>query len=307
MTQYLAKRLAFLIPVLLGITLLVFGMRALIPGDPVEMMTFGQMATPEQKAELRAFFGLDKPLPVQYLQYMGQLLKGDLGKSIRTRQPVAKELFVRYPNTIKLAVASLAVAAALGITAGVVAAVGKDGPLDLISMTLSLVGVSMPAFWLGLLLIFFFGVRLRWFPVMGSQSLRHLVLPSFTLGFIYAAIIARMVRSTLLEVLSQDYVRTARAKGLSERVVIYKHALRNAMIPVITILGLQFGYMLGGAFIIEVVFAYRGVGELAVQSIQYRDFPMIQAITLAVALTTVMVNLGVDLMYSLLNPPVRYG
>lgn len=307
MSQYLAKRFALLLPALLGITILVFGMRAVIPGDPVAMMTFGQMATPEYRAELRAYFGLDKPLPAQYLHYMGHLLRGDLGRSIRTRQPVLDELVVRYPNTIRLALASLSVAVLLGVTAGVMAAVGKDGPLDFISMTLSMIGVSMPAFWLGLLLIFTLGVRLQWFPVMGSGTWRHLVMPAFTLGFIYAAIIARMTRSTLLEVLSQDYVRTARAKGLSERVVIYKHALRNAMIPVITILGLQFGYMLGGAFVIEVVFAYRGIGELAVQSIQYRDFPMIQAITLSVALTTVMVNMGVDLFYSLLNPQVRYG
>ncbi len=307
MSQYLAKRFALLLPALSGITILVFGMRAVIPGDPVAMMTFGQMATPEYRAELRAYFGLDKPLPAQYLHYMGHLLRGDLGRSIRTRQPVLDELVVRYPNTIRLALASLSVAVLLGVTAGVMAAVGKDGPLDFISMTLSMIGVSMPAFWLGLLLIFTLGVRLQWFPVMGSGTWRHLVMPAFTLGFIYAAIIARMTRSTLLEVLSQDYVRTARAKGLSERVVIYKHALRNAMIPVITILGLQFGYMLGGAFVIEVVFAYRGIGELAVQSIQYRDFPMIQAITLSVALTTVMVNMGVDLFYSLLNPQVRYG
>ncbi len=307
MRQHLCKRCLLLIPVLLGITILVFSMRAFIPGDPVDMMLFGQMATQEHKDELRAYFGLDRPLPAQYVHYMSHLFRGDLGNSIRTRQPVLKELMVRYPNTIRLAVGGLTIAIVLGITAGVMAAVGKDGPIDFISMTISLIGVSMPAFWLGLLLIFTFGVRLGWFPVMGSDTWRHLILPSFTLGFIYAAIIARMTRSTMLEVLSQDYVRTARAKGLSERVVTYKHALRNAMIPVVTILGLQFGYMLGGAFIIEVVFAYRGVGELAVQSIQYRDFPMIQAITLVVALSTVLVNLGVDVVYSLLNPQVRYG
>ncbi len=307
MIQYLLKRVVLLIPVLLGLTVLVFSMRALIPGDPIDIMMMGQVSSQEHRDELRAYFGLDRSLPAQYIHYMGHLFRGDLGTSIRTRQPVLDEIVARYPNTLKLAFSGLMVAVLLGVSAGVMAAVKKDGPVDLICMSASLLGVSMPAFWLGLLLIFTLGVRIAWLPVMGSDSWRHLILPAFTLGFIYAAIIARMTRSTMLEVLTQDYVRTARAKGLSERVVIYKHALRNAVIPVVTILGLQLGIMLGGAFVIEVVFAFRGLGELGVQSIQYRDFPMIQSITLVVAVSTVLINLGVDLMYTFLNPQVRYG
>lgn len=308
MLRYLTRKLSILPLILLGITILVFLMRALVPGDPVDMMLFGQYATPESKAELRAHLGLDKPLPVQYTIFMTNLLKGDLGKSARTRDSVSKEIMIRYPNTLKLAFASLALAILLGIPTGVLAAVHKDRPLDMILMILVSVGVSMPAFWLSFILMYFFGVRLEWLPVMGSEEgIKSLIMPAGTLGLIYASIIGRLTRSGMLEILSHDYIRTARAKGLKESVVLYRHALRNAIVPVVTIIGLQFGYLLGGAFIVETVFVYTGLGELAVRSIGFRDFPMVQGITLFIAFTTVMVNLAVDLLYSVVNPQIRYG
>lgn len=307
MLRYLARKLALLPLILIGITLLVFLMRALVPGDPVDMMLFGQYATPESKAELRTHLGLDQPLPVQYGIFLRNLLKGDLGTSARTRDSVAKEVMVRYPNTLKLAFASLILAIAIGIPIGVLAAVHKDSVIDLILMLVVSVGVSMPAFWLAFILMYFFGVRLQWLPVMGADGFANLVMPAATLGLIYASIIARLTRSGMLEILSQDYIRTARAKGLSNTIVLYRHALRNAIVPVVTIIGLQFGYLLGGAFIVETVFVYTGLGELAVRSIGFRDFPMVQGITLCIALTTIFVNLTVDLVYGLVNPQIRYG
>jgi peptide/nickel transport system permease protein len=307
MFQYIGRKLAVLPLILLGITLLVFLMRALVPGDPVDMMLFGQYATPESKAELRAHLGLDKSLPIQYGIFMTNLLKGDLGTSARTRDSVAKEIVIRYPNTIKLALASLAIAVMLGIPTGVIAAVKKDTIIDVGAMLLVSIGVSMPAFWLAFIFMYFFGVRLEWLPVMGADGWLNLIMPASTLGLIYASIIGRLTRSGMLEILFHDYVRTARAKGLPESLVVYRHALRNAMIPVVTIIGLQFGYLLGGAFIVETVFVYTGLGELAVRSIGFRDFPMVQGITLCIAMTTVLINLTIDLLYGLLNPQIRYG
>lgn len=306
MTTYILKRLVLVVPVLIGVSILVFAMRLLVPGDPVKIMLFGQGSTPEAEAELRETLGLNLPVHVQYIKWISGVVRGDLGKSIRSRNPVTFEIAARYPNTIRLAVCSLILAVSIGVLTGVAAAVKKDSFWDLFSTLLSLIGISMPAFWLGLLMIYFFAVKLGWFPVMGSETPAHLVLPTATMGLIASAISSRMTRSSMLEVLGQDYIRTARAKGLSERVVIYKHALKNALIPVVTIVGLQFGYLLGGAFIIEVVFAYHGIGEAALQAIQFRDFPMIQGIVLLVSSTTVLINLVVDLLYSLLNPRIRY-
>ncbi len=307
MHRYIVRKLATAIPVFLLITVLVFLMRALVPGDPVDIMTLGQQVDAETREGLRHTLGLDKPLPLQYVHYMGDLLRLDMGNSARTRQPVIAEIKVRYPRTITLAFSSLVVAVLLGVAAGVVSAVKKDTVIDLLVSTLVSLGVSMPSFWLGLLLMFKFGVDWKILPVMGYGSLRHLVLPSLTLGLIFSAVIARMVRSSLLEVLRLDYIRTARAKGLSGIRVIYRHAMRNAMVPVVTIIGLQLGFLLGGAFIIEAVFAYPGLGELAVKSIQYRDFPVVQGITLVITGTTVVVNLLVDVAYGYLNPQIRYG
>lgn len=306
MGQYIAKRLVFLIPVLIGITILVFLMRVLVPGDPVDIMLFGQPSTPEIRENLRERLGLNEPIIVQYGIFISGALRGDLGHSMRTRQPVTEEIATHFPNTIKLTMASLGVAILIGIFTGVLSAIYKDSWIDIISMLISLVGISMPAFWLGLLLIMNVGVRVSWIPVMGSGTWRHLILPAFTLGLIASAIIARMTRSCMLDVLQKDYIRTARAKGVTEKFIIYKHALRNALIPVVTIVGMQFGYLLGGAFIIEIVFNYTGIGVTAINAIMWRDFPMIQGITLLVAFTFVTVNLVVDLIYCFLNPQIRF-
>ncbi len=307
MLAYLTRRLLMLVPVILGVLALTFLMRALIPGDPILIMFQGEMPpSPELVAELRRELGLDAPLPVQFANYVAGVLQGDLGRSVRTRRPVAVEIAERYPSTVLLTLASLLIATGVGLTTGILAALYKGTPIDTVTMFLALFGLSMPAFWFGLLMIQWFGVNLRWFPVMGSGSWRHLVLPALTLGLIASTIQARIVRSSMLEVLNSDYVRTARAKGLREGLVILRHALKNALIPLITILGLQVGGLLGGAFIIETVFAWRGIGELAVNAISQRDFPVVQGVIVVVAITYVLVNLVVDLTYRLLDPRIRY-
>jgi ABC-type dipeptide/oligopeptide/nickel transport system permease component len=295
------------VPTLLAISALVFLMQVLVPGDPVDVMTLGQQIDVAGKEALRRELGLDRPVPIQYLSYLAGLLRLDLGTSVRNRQPVLDEIRVRYPNTLLLAFTSLAVAVLLGLVTGILGAVYQGTFLDFATAILATLGLSIPAFWLGLLLMFQFGVNWRLLPVMGYGSWRHLVLPALTLGLIYAAAIARMVRSSLLDVLRLDYIRTARSKGLAERRVLFRHALMNAMIPVVTIVGLQLGALLGGAFIIEVVFAFPGIGELAIKAIQFRDFPVIQGVTLVIAVTTVLVNLAVDILYGLLNPQIQYA
>jgi ABC-type dipeptide/oligopeptide/nickel transport system permease component len=304
---YLIRRLLFVIPVVIGVLTLVFLMRVLVPGDPIEIMFLGQVPPdPDTVADIRRELGLDKPLALQYVQYVVGVAQGDLGKSVRTRRPVLDEIRDRYPNTLILAAASLVVALVIGLTTGVLAAVYKDSWIDNLTMFIALFGLSMPAFWFGLMMIQTFGVYLRWFPVMGSGSFRHLIMPALTLGLIASTVQARVARSSMLEVLSSDYVRTARAKGLSRAVVILRHALRNALVPTMTILGLQVGGLLGGAFIIEAVFAWHGVGELAVQAISQRDFPVIQGIIVVVATTYVLVNVLIDLSYRLLDPRIEY-
>jgi len=306
-TTYLIRRLLLLIPVVVGVLTLIFLMRALVPGDPIEIMFLGQMPpNPETVEEIRRELGLDKSLPMQYVSYLAGAARGDLGISIRTRRPVLTEIRERYPNTLILTAASLFVALVVGVATGVLAAVYKDTLLDTVIMVVALFGLSMPAFWFGLLMIGFFGVQLRWFPVMGSDSWRHLVMPALTLGLIASTVQARITRSSMLEVLNADYVRTARAKGLQERLVILRHGLKNALIPTVTVLGLQVGGLLGGAFIIETVFAWHGIGELAVQAITQRDFPLIQGIIAVVAVTYVLVNLVVDIIYRWLDPRITY-
>lgn len=296
-----------MIPVVIGVLSLVFLMRALVPGDPIEIMFLGQIPPdPDTVAEIRRELGLDVSLPRQYVNYLAGAARGDLGKSIRTRRPVLTEIRDRYPNTLLLTLASLIVALIVGVVTGVLAAVHKDTMLDTLTMVLALFGLSMPAFWFGLLMIGFFGVQLRWFPVMGSGSWKHLVMPAVTLGLIASTVQARVTRSSMLEVLNSDYIRTARAKGLQERGIIVRHAVKNALIPTITVLGLQVGGLLGGAFIIETVFAWHGIGELAVQAITQRDFPLIQGIIAVVAVTYVIVNLFVDIAYCWLDPRITY-
>jgi peptide/nickel transport system permease protein len=306
-TAYVLRRLLLTIPVLLAVVTLVFAIRPLVPGDPVEIMFFGQPPNAEVVANIRQQLGLDKSLPEQYVLYVSNVLRGDLGTSITTRQPVMQEIASRYPATLKLAIGAFLVSAVVGLGSGILAAVYKDSLVDTVAMIAATAGISMPAFWFGLLAIYLFSVNLGWFSVIPDGSPKSLVLPAVTLGLIASSIVARLVRSAMLEVLGQEYVQTARAKGLTERRVVLHHALRNAAIPVVTIVGLQFGGLLTGAFIIEAVFAWHGIGELAVQAFAKRDFPMIQGITLVVATTYVLVNLVVDVIYAALDPRITYS
>ncbi len=302
--NYIFRRLLHIIPVLFGVTLLTFSMLHLIPGDPAQILA-GPDASARDIKSLRQQMGLDRPLAVQYVGYLEGLARGDLGRSMSTRRPVLEELMDRFPNTLILAVAGVGVAVLLGIPIGVFAAIRARTMVDHAAMVLALLGISAPAFWLGFILMMVFSVHLGWFPSAGYRSWGHLVLPAFTLGSGAMAIVARMTRSSLLEVLNQDYVRTARAKGLPEVLVIAKHALRNALIPTTTVVGLSFGSLLGGAVLTEMVFAWPGLGRLIVYSIGIRDLPVIQGAVLLLALTFVLVNLGVDLLYGLIDPRVR--
>jgi ABC-type dipeptide/oligopeptide/nickel transport system permease component len=302
---YFLRRVLLTIPVWFAILTLVFLMRPLVPGDPVKIMFFGRANSAEVVENMRRDLGLDKPLWNQYLIYVKGVLQGDLGTSITTKRPVLDEIKERYPETLKLAIASLFVSTLVGLVAGILAAVYKDSLIDTMAMIFALAGLSMPAFWFGLLMIYFFSVRLGWFSVIPDGSLKSLVMPAVTLGLIASSVIARLVRSSMLEVLGQDYIRTARAKGLTERRVLLRHGLGNALIPIVTILGLQFGGLLSGAFIIEAVFAWHGIGELGVNAFAKRDFPLIQGIVLVVATSYVLVNLAVDLIYAFLDPRIK--
>jgi ABC-type dipeptide/oligopeptide/nickel transport system permease component len=282
-------------------------MRVLVPGDPVQLMFAGQYSDPVVEAQMRHKFGLDKPLPTQFVEYVEGVAHGDLGFSITAQQPVTKLIEAHYPYTVVLTLTSLSIAVTIGLITGILSALRKDTIIDLVSMIFALAGLSMPAFWLGLLLIYVFAVDLGWFPVLGSMSAKGLVLPSVTLGVIASAVTARLVRSTMIDVLNEDYIRTARAKGIVETRVVLRHALRNALIPIVTIIGLQFGGLLSGAFIVEVIFAWHGIGELAIIALQHRDFPLIQGIVLVVATTYVLVNLGVDLVYAVLDRRIVYS
>jgi peptide/nickel transport system permease protein len=303
--RYVAKRLVLALPVLVGVSVVVFAAIRLIPGDPAQIMA-GQAATQEVVAEIRRSLGLDQPLPVQYLYFLRNAVRGDLGQSLFNGAPVVEELAQRFPRTVRLALASIFVASLIGIPAGILAATRRQSWVDTFVMAVALVGVSMPVFWLGLNLILVFSVRLGWLPAFGHETWRHLVLPSVTLGAASAAIVARMTRSAMLEVLGQDYVRTARAKGLAERVVVNRHALRNALIPVVTILGLQLGTLLSGAVLTETVFAWPGIGRLLVDAVLARDYPIIQGAILLIATTFVLLNVAVDVLYGFLDPRIRY-
>jgi peptide/nickel transport system permease protein/oligopeptide transport system permease protein len=307
MGKYALTRLVSSIPVILGVTIAVFFMVRLVPGDPVNILFEGRRASDEDRAAVRRQLGLDDPLPVQFVNYLGDLARGDLGTSFRSKQPVWEEIWLRLPNTLKLTGASLLLTVVVGVPLGILAAVKKGTWLDLGSMFTAIIAVSVPGFWLGLILMMFFALRLGWFPISGADSWKHLVLPAFTLGIRSAAVLARLTRSAMLEVLNQDYVRTARAKGLADRVVIAGHALRNALIPIATVLGFELGAVLTGAFIVETVFAYPGMGMLAVQALANRDFPLIQGIVLVTALGYVLANLLVDLLYGVLDPRIRYS
>lgn len=304
MLNFLITRLASALFVVFGVSTLVFFFLHMVPGDPVEVM-LGESAQPADRAALRQSLGLDQPLLVQFSHYLAQLLRFDLGTSLYSQQPIVDMLVERIPATTELAVAALLVAVLLAFPLGVLAAVRKGSPWDQGAMGLSLIGVSVPNFLMGPILILVFSVWLGWFPVSGREGLASLVLPALTLGTALAAILSRMVRATLLETLGEDYIRTARAKGLSERLVIWRHALRNALLPVITLLGLQLGVLLGGAVITEVVFSWPGLGQLTIESIQRRDYPVVQACVLLISLAYVVVNTLTDLVYGWLDPRVR--
>jgi peptide/nickel transport system permease protein len=307
MYRFLLSRLAATIPVLLGVSFLVFMMLHLVPGDPVKMMLSEFQTSPQQVQLLRSQLHLDEPLPKQYGRYLVNAARGDLGLSIRSKRPVRSEIGENLGSTLQLAVAALLVAAVVGVSLGALAAIKQNTWLDFAPMVLALGGVSMPSFWLGLLLIFLFSLRLGWFPATGGGDLQHLVLPALTLGLGASAIIARLTRSSMLEVLRQDYMTTARAKGLREATVVVRHGLKNALIPVVTIFGLQFGNLLAGTVVVETVFARPGIGRLIVGSILAKDFPVVQGIILLTATTYVLVNLLVDISYGLLDPRIRYG
>lgn len=306
MYTYLLRRLLTSLLVLFGVSVLVFSIIHLVPGDPVTAMTGRQKVTAEQAAELRQKLGLDDPIPVQYWNYLRRALRGDLGQSLRNQVPVSRAIGEQLPSTIQLAFSALLLAATAGLFFGLLAATRQGSWLDSFSMILSVSGMSIPTFWLGLLLIFFISVRLGWLPSTSTgNSLESLVLPALTLALPESAIISRVVRASMLEVLYREYIVTARAKGLRETLVVMKHALRNALIPVITFIGLQMGYLLAGSTVVESIFARQGIGRLAVNAIAARDYPMVQGVVLVTATIYVLINTFTDLMYAIINPQIR--
>ena len=305
MHNYLIKRLLSTIPVLIGISLMLFFMLRMLPGDPAQVLA-GQMATPQEIENIRHQLGLDRPVYEQYAVYMSHLVRLDLGRSARTQNPVIDEIWARLPNTLLLSVVAIILACLFGIPAGIISAVRPYSWIDYLVTLFALFGISMPVFWLGLMLVVLFAVILQWLPAGGTGSWQHVILPSVTLASFVIAFIARMTRSTMLETLSQDFTTTARSKGLAETVVIVKHALKNALIPIITVVGLQFGFLLGGAVLTETVFAWPGLGRLLYDSISARDYPTIQGTILIFGLLYILVNLVVDLIYAFVDPRIRY-
>lgn len=306
MLTYVARRLTNLVPTLLVVSFIVFAMVRLIPGDPV-LAIAGQDSTPEVMAQVREALGLNEPMLKQYVNYLGGILHGDLGKSIRSRQPVWQEIGQRLPATLELAGAAMLVSLVIGVTLGVLAALRPGSPTDSLARFVSLFGVSSPTFWTGLLFVLAFGYYWRLFPIAGRGGLDHLVLPAVTVALTSVAFLSRLTRASLLEVLSQDYVRTARAKGAPPLGVVVKHALRNALMSPITVAGLEFGRLLSGVIVIEIIFAWPGTGRLLINAIQFRDFPVIQGLVLVYALIFALVNMGVDLLYAALDPRIAYA
>jgi dipeptide transport system permease protein len=335
MLSFIVKRLALIVPTFIGVTLLAFALIHLIPGDPVENISGERGMDPDRRARLLAQFGLDKPLPVQYARYVGGVLHGDLGSSLTTHEPVMDEFLTLFPATVELAFFALLIALLLGLPAGIVAALRRNTLADYAVMGVSLTGYSMPIFWWALLLILFFSVHLGWTPVSGRiaveydvpvstgfmlidalrggdpgafrSAVSHLILPSIVLGTIPLAVIARMTRSSMLEVLREDYVRTAKAKGLPRWKIVMVHALRNALMPVITVIGLQVGLLLSGAILTETIFSWPGVGNWLIHGVQARDYPVVQGGILLIAAIVISVNLVVDLLYGLINPRIRHA
>lgn len=306
MKQYILNRLMSGIIVLFGLSIFAFALIHMIPGDPVRIM-LGEKATKEQVEQLREQMGLNKPLPAQYIDYVSGVAKGDFGTSLKTGRPVLVEIQDRFPETVKLAVAGIGIAVVLGVALGVVAARYQNTLVDYIITSLATLGISLAGFWLGLIVIMVFAVKLAWFPIAGGTGLIDLVLPAGTLGVLCSSMICRLTRSGMVEVLSNDYIRTARAKGMRESIILYRHAFRNVLIPVVTIVGLQIASLLGGAIVIEQVFSWPGIGTLAISAISTRDFPMIQGIILFMGIVYVTVNLLIDLLYGLIDPRIDYS
>ena len=315
MRRYLARRLLLLVPVLAGVSIIIFMVLHLSPGDPVDIM-LGSQATAEDRARLRTQLGLDQPLPVQYVRWVGHVVRGDLGRSLWMKRAVLDEVLGRFKATLLLTGTALLLSTVAGLALGVASATRPHSLLDRTSAVASLFGASMPSFWLGIVLIVVFALWLGWLPASGMYApygggglrdlLAHLVLPAVTLAAASVTIVARLTRAAMLEVLGQDYIRTARAKGVIESAVVLRHGLKNALIPIVTVIGVQAGYLLGGAVLTETVFAWPGVGTLMVQGILARDFPLVQGCVLVVALSFVLINLAVDLLYASLDPRIRY-
>jgi len=313
MLRFLSQRLLVLVPVLLGVSMLSFLLLYLIPGDVVDILMGQESGDPARLAEMRRLFGIDRSLPVRYAEWLGEALRGDLGRSFVTRRPVLSEIMTAFPVTLQLTAASLLVALAAGLPLGVLAAVRRGRASSMGISVLVLLVLSIPSFWLGILLILVTSLHLHWFPPQGLvllwvqpvEALKQLLLPSLALGLALGAMVMRMTRSCILEVLAQDYVRTARAKGIAETLVIGHHALRNALIPVVTLVGLQFGYLLGGAIVIEEIFSLPGMGRLVLRSIAQRDFPLVQGVLLLAGTGVVLLNLCVDMLYLALDPRLR--
>lgn len=313
MIEFLARRLLVLIPVLFFMSVIVFGVLRLIPGDPVDVMMGADQVDAQTRQALRHELGLDLSLPHQYLRWVGRVVRGDLGRSVRNRESVVALIADKLPKTLLLTAASSLVALVVALPLGILAAVRRNTGADYAAMVFALVGVSVPNFFLGIVLVLAFAVGLGWLPSQGyaslivhpGQALQYVLLPALTLGLAMAGVVTRMVRSSVLEAIGQDYVRTARAKGLSERGVVWKHALKNALIPTVTVVGLQFGTLLGGAVVVEQVFSWPGIGWLVVQSIFARDYPVVQGVTLVVGVLFVVINTTVDVLYSVLDPRVR--
>ncbi|EEO35743.1 glutathione ABC transporter, permease protein GsiC [Fusobacterium mortiferum ATCC 9817] len=304
MHKYVLKRILLLIPVLLGVSLLVFAIMSLTPGDPAQLI-LGENAPKEAVLKLREEMGLNDPFFMQYFRFVKNAIMGDFGRSYTTGREVFGEIFVRFPNTLILAVIGIIISVCIGIPIGIISATRQYSFLDSFSMVIALLGVSMPVFWLGLMLILTFSVKLGWLPSGGFDGLKSIILPAVTLGVGSAAIITRMTRSSMLEVIRQDYIRTARAKGVAEKVVINKHALKNALIPIITVVGLQFGHLLGGAVLTESVYSWPGVGRLMVDAIRQKDTPTVLAAVVFLAAAFSVVNLLVDILYAYVDPRIK--
>jgi peptide/nickel transport system permease protein len=307
MTRFIGGRLLASIPVLFGVATIVFFLMRILPGDPAKLMLYETGASADDIETLREQLGLNDPIYVQYKDYLLNIVSGDFGRSFYTKQQVTTMLGAQLRSTIELTIASMIVASVLGVTLGVISAVRQHSWVDTVSMILALTGISLPSFWLGLMLIFLFSLKLRWLPTVGTGGLDHLILPAVTLGIGGASIIARLVRSSMLDVLRQDHIVTARAKGLSAYSVTVRHALRNALIPTVTILGLQFGYLLGGTVVVETVFSRQGLGRVAITAISGKDFNVIQGWALFIAAVYIVVNLIVDICYAWLDPRVHYA